>query len=321
MTRAEKAERNALIISAYERGDHVSAIAANFGVSLAIVYAAIKEGRAKGLVTRTHRSSSVDLEERAEKAKTFAALYESGMSFQKIGKMFNLTGEAVRRTMVRSGVELPNGTRDAAYYGELRYQSFVSEHGDAVNAAFEQERNFAAVVAKFPNVPSSHLRRLLEPKLNTSIHSRPSRAFWNQERIISLLKVVADGRDRLSTGDYDKWRDSGALYEGRIPPTKLVICWRFGTWNDAVAQAGLRPTSPKRRVYTRSWNRDDAVSAVRTYIRESLESGERPTSSGYEKWSPSKEGVPCRATLGYASGGMTWSEMLREAFATMGGEA
>jgi hypothetical protein len=31
--------------------------------------------------------------------------------------------------------------------------------------------------------------------------------------------------------------------------------------------------------------------------------------------------MPCRATLGYSSGGMKWSEMLQEAFATLDGEA
>lgn len=320
MNRAERTERNAGIVEAYERGDHVSLIAARFNVSIGVVYSVIKDARAEGLVTRTRRSSHVDEAERERRAQEFVDLYESGMSLQKIGTMYGLTGEAVRRVMVKGNVQLPE-KRSAAYYSKLRFDDFVAKHGDAITVAFNETRNVAVVIDRFPDLSPALIRRFLSPKSKTSIQTRPSRALWTKEKILELLRFAADGREQFSTGDYDKWRNSGATFEGKVPPTKIVICWRFGTWNDAIVEAGLRATSPKRRVYTRSWNRDDALNAVRIYARESLANGERPTSSGYEKWSPSQVGIPSRATLGYASGGMTWSEMLREAFAELDGEA
>jgi hypothetical protein len=154
-----------------------------------------------------------------------------------------------------------------------------------------------------------------------SIQKRSSTSFWTQSKIVELLKAIAGDRERLSTGDYDKLRNSGFLYEGKVPPTKLAICWKFGTWNDAVTAAGLKAIPSKRHVYTRSWSRDEAMNAVRVYVQDSLKTGRRPTAYGYEQWSPLKDGMPCRATLGYSSGGMKWSEMLQEAFATLDGEA
>lgn len=320
MNKAERAERNAKIVEAYERGDHVSSIAERTNVSIGVVYSVIQNARTQGSVTRTQRSSHVDPAERKRRAQEFASLYQEGMSLQRIGKMHGITGEAVRRVMIQGGVELPE-KRSAAYYSSLRYDEFVKTHGDAIAAAFDETRNVGAVISRFPDISSILIRRFLSPKSKASIQTRPSRVLWTKEQMLDLLKFAAGDRDHLSTGDYDKWRNSGAMFEGKVPPTKIVICWRFGTWNDAIIEAGLRAASPKRRVYTRSWNRDDALNAVRTYAREALANGERPTSSGYEKWSPSRDGVPSRATLGYASGGMTWSEMLREAYARLDGEA
>lgn len=320
MNKAERAERNAAIVNAYERGDHVSSIAADFKLSTHVVYSVIKVAKLEGRVTRTRRSSHVDQAESDKRVQEFLALYEQGLSFQRIGEKYNITGEAVRRAMARSSYGVPMA-RSAAFYGNQRYEAFVAQHGDAINAAFKESRNITEVVDRFPDLSPSMIRRVLSSKSKVSIQTRPSRALWPKEKILDLLRFVAGDRGQLSTGDYEKWRSSGALYEGKVPPTKIVICWRFGTWNDAIAEAGLRVTSPKRRVYTRSWNRDDAITAVRTYALESLAEGKRPTSSGYEKWSPSKEGFPCRATLGYASGGMTWSQMLHEALVAMDGEA
>lgn len=316
MNKFERQKRNDEIVDAYERGGHVSEIAKNFGVSIGVVYKAVAEAKDRGAVTRTARSSHISEEQRQERAKSFIALYEGGMSLSAIGSEYGMTGEAVRR-VIRRGIGLSPEVRTGAYYSERRYELFVSEHGEAVDAAFEKTRSIQQVIKTFPSLSSKHIRRYLAPKSKMSVQKRPSRAFWTQAKIVELLKVVAGDRERLSTGDYDKWRNSGALYEGKTPPTKLAICWSFGTWNDAVAAAGLTAIPSKRRVYTRSWNRDEAMNAVRVYVQESLESGKRPTSYGYEQWSPSKEGMPCRATLGYSSGGMKWSEMLEEAFASL----
>ncbi len=320
MNKSERQKRNDEIISAYERGGHVSDVAKDFGVSTAVVYKIVACAKENGVITRTARSSHISDEQRQERAKTFISLYEGGMSLAEIGSAFDMTGEAVRR-VIRRGIGLSPEVRTNTYYSERRYERFVSEYGEAVDATFDKTRNIQEVVKAFPLLSSKHIQRYLAPKAKMSVRRRPSRAFWTQAKIVDLLKVVAGDRERLSTGDYDKWRNSGALYEGKIPPTKLVICWRFDTWNDAVAAAGLKAIPSKRRVYTRSWNRDEAMNAVRVYVQESLDNGKRPTSYGYEQWSPSKEGMPCRATLGYSSGGMKWSEMLEEAFAALDGKA
>lgn len=316
MNRLERQKRNDEIVNAYERGGHVSEIAKDFNVSTGVIYNVVNDAKQRGVVTRTSRSSHINEEERQERVKVFIALYEGGMTLNEIGKAFGVTSETVRKT-IRRGIGLAPEMRTTTYYGKRRYELFVSEHGDAIDAAFEKSRNIAEVVRAFPFLSEEKIRRYLAPKAHMSIRKLPSREFWTKAKITELLKFIAGSRERLSTVDYDKWRNSGLLYEERIPPTKLAICWKFGTWNDAVVAAGLTAIQSKRRVYTRSWNREEAMSAVRVYVQESLESGKRPTSYGYEQWSPSKEGMPCRATLGYSSGGMKWSEMLEEAYATL----
>ena len=320
MNKSERQKRNDEIINAYERGGHVSDIAKDFGVSPAVVYKAVAYAKEDGVITRTARSSRNSEEQRQERVNMLISLYEGGMSLGEIGTAFGITGEAVRKA-IRRGSGLSPEVRTGAYYSQRRYERFASEHGEAIDAAFDETRNIQEVLKTFPLLSERNIRRYLTPKLNMSVQKRQSKSFWTQDRVVELLKAIAGDRERLSTGDYDKLRNSGFLYEGRVPPTKLAICWKFGTWNEAVAAAGLKATPSKRHVYTRSWNRDEAMDAVRVYVKDSLETGRRPTAYGYEQWSPSKEGMPCRATLGYSSGGMRWSEMLQEAFATLDGEA
>ena len=320
MNKSERQKRNNEIINAYERGGHVSDIVKDFGVSSAVVYKIIASAKENGVITRTARSSHISDEQRQERAKTLISLYEGGMTFAQVGSTSGMTGEAVRK-VIRKSIGLAPEVRTGAYYGERRYEIFVSEHGEALDAAFQETRNIQEVVRAFPSLSKERIRRYLAPKAHMSVRKIPPRTFWTQDKVVELLKFVAGSRERLSTVDYDRWRNSGLLFEERIPPTKLAICWKFGTWNDAVTAAGLTAIPSKRHVYTRSWNRDEAMNAVRVYVQESLENGKRPTSYGYEQWSPSKEGMPCRATLGYSSGGMKWSEMLEEAFAALDGKA
>jgi len=317
MNSSERSQRDALIKDAYDHGERIANIASATSTSEAVVYSIIRSGRKDGTVTRTSRSAYLaDPEKVAKRQKRNAAvveMYESGMTLAEIGSSLGISGEAVRK-IIRNSAGLSDEMKTASYYKERRYERFVNEYGEKVDALFDEKRNMAEVIASFPELKATDVKRFLKAKSKSVVQTRTSRMHWTKERIISVLKDAADERDRLSTVDYDKWRNSGALFEGRIPPTKLVICWRFDTWNNAIEAAGLDPISSKRRVYSRSWNRSDAITAVRTYASESLDMGKRPTSAGYEKWSPSKSGVPCRATLAYASGGMKWSEMLREAF-------
>lgn len=317
MNSSERSQRNALINDAYERGESVANIASATSTSEAVVYSVIRSGRKDGTVTRTSRSTyrtdPLKLAERQKRDASAVEMYESGMTLAEIGSLLGVSGEAARR-IIRRTTGMSDEVKTSSYYKDRRYERFVAEYGEQVNAVFDEKRNMSEVIAHFPELKATYIKRLLKVKSKSVIQTRSARMHWTKERIVTLLKFVADGRDRLSTGDYDKWRNSGALFEGRIPPTKLVICWRFDTWNNAVEAAGLEPIASKRRVYSRSWNRDDAIKAVRLYASESLSTGKRPTSAGYEKWSPSKNGLPCRATLSYASGGMKWSDMLREAF-------
>lgn len=321
MNSLERANRNRTIAEAYERGDHVTDIAKNLGTSKPVVYSVIRSARESGVVTRVVRSSNAEaLTEKAlqrkERVDRATSLYEEGLTLVEIGVILGVTGESVRG-MVRRNSGIDNSVRTASHYRERRYQRFVSLHGDAINRAFSEKRSMPEVISLFPDLRVTDVKRFLEPKANVVIQTRSSNMHWTEDRIVAMLNVAAGGRDSLSTGAYDKWRDSGVLYEGKTPPTKLVICWRFGSWNEAIRRAGLTATTSKRRIYTRSWTRDDAMGAVRTYVSEMLHDGKRPTSAGYEKWSPTKDGLPCRATLSYASGGMKWSDMLRETYASM----
>lgn len=308
MNTAERYERNKAVIDRYNSNERISDIAANYSITMATVMNIVREGRGMGVVTRIPRSRRVDNVERDE---SIAKAYVSGDSMEKIGATYKLSRERVRQILANSGVK----SRSMRDYFADAYSTWVEQHGEEVTSVFEQTRSISKTIEELNVYSEVWVRRFLADRRHETVRTHGAERFWTNDRIIVALKAASED-GVLTIPRYQKWRISGALTEDKIPPTHTLIVWRFGTWNDALAAAGLRTSERKMsRIYSRSWSAEDAITAVKTYTHQSLRENIRPTLAGYEKWCHSNPGNPSGSYLRYLTG-KPWADILREALNT-----
>lgn len=308
MNTAERYERNKAVISHYNNEERINDIATTFGITMATVMNIVREGRDMGVVTRGPRSRRTN---NTERDAGIVQAYNAGDSMEKIGENYKLSRERVRQILGYSGVK----SRSMKEYFNNAYSTWTEQHGTEVTEVFEKTRSISKTIEELSDYSEVWVRRFLADRRNETVRTHGAERFWTNERIISSLQSASvDGV--LTIPRYAKWRISGATTEGKIPPTHTLIVWRFGTWNDALAAAGLRTSERKNhRIYSRSWSADDAIIAVKTYTHQSLRENVRPTLAGYEKWCHENPGNPSGSYLRYLTG-KPWADVLREALST-----
>lgn len=267
-------------------------------VSLSVI---IRAARTLGKITWDGR------EDRSERNRSIVAQYESGLTMESIAKSYNISRERVRQILADNGVE----SRSLAKANEEAYKRWVLEYGDEVNQSFDVNRSINRTIAASHTHSPTWIRRFLSDRKHESIWTNSSEKFWNKERLLAVLKDASvDGI--LTIPRYQKWRDSGVKFEGRTPPTHAIIVWTFGSWNNALLEAGLTSSGRNNnRVYSRTWSVDDAYSAVRIYSLEMKSAGRRPTFAGYGEWSHENPGHPSNTYIRVLTN-KPWSEVLRE---------
>jgi Mor family transcriptional regulator len=305
MNTIERFERNISIINAYNEGDTIKDVAQSHGLTQATILNVVRQGRDAGVVTRTPRSRGSDNEARD---REIADLYMTGKSMEELGSKWDLTRERVRQILSKQEIT----SRTIADYAAEAYKVWVSTHGIEVTEVFNQTRSIATVIERFPQFSAAWIRRFLADRRHETVRTHEVARFWTEERITRSLRLAAtDGI--LTIPRYQKWRTSGVVIDERIPPTHTLIVWRFGSWVNALAAAGLRTSDRlNHRTYTRSWTSGDAINAVKTYTKQALSEDSRPTFSGYEQWVKAHPGNPSGSYLRYLTG-KPWAEILREA--------
>jgi transposase len=308
MNTAERYERNKAVINHYNSNERISDIALLFNITMATVMNIVREGRDMGVVTRVPRSRRAD---NVERDAEIVHAYNAGDSMEKIGVTYKLSRERVRQILANSGVK----SRSMRDYFAGAYSTWAEHHGAEVTEVFEKTRSISKTIEELSSYSEVWVRRFLADRRHETVRTHGAERFWTNERIISALQSASED-GVLTIPRYQKWRISGATIEGKIPPTHTLIVWRFGTWNDALAAAGLRTSERKNhRVYSRSWSADDAIVAVKTYTHQSLRDNVRPTLAGYEKWCHENPGNPSGSYLRYLTG-KPWADILREALNT-----
>jgi len=116
---------------------------------------------------------------------------------------------------------------------------------------------------------------------------------WSRQRIIAAIKEAAARGDDLSWTSVTKSKKHSALAYAAIRENQ------FGSWDAALAAAGLRPSEVRRY---ESWNEDKIVQRVKERVRQG-----RPLNS---KAMQEQESKLFNAALNYFGG---WDEALRRA--------
>lgn len=302
MNTEKRVQRNQDIISDYNAGMKIHDIALKFELSDVSISKIVSAGRMIGQVTSSGRKDA------SERNKVIASMYESGVTMQAIADKYDLSRERVRQILSAQGVE----SRSVREASDAAYIKWVEEFGPSVNEMFNETLSIKATIKAMPQHHSTWVRRFLDVRRHESVRTNSVKKFWTKERLIAVMQEASED-GTLTIPRYKKWRTSGAMFEGRVPPTHAVIVWAFGSWNEALANAGLVSSDRRTgRVYKRTWSTQDAYAAVRAYSLHSVKQGKYPTFAGYGAWSNDNPGHPSGTYLRVLTS-KSWAELLRQA--------
>jgi hypothetical protein len=228
-----------------------------------------------------------------------ASLYESGLTLEQIGKRYGITRERVRQILVRDGV----GTRDRRAAQGLRVERIRQRVLDRRDEVLETYREVGRVeeVARRLKLAAPHVRELIDASFSPDERDAMRRQASSKANLIDresqramLLADLRLAHAQLPAGEvltgpkYDEWaRECGGL-------SSQVVCIRFGTWNEALAAAGLPPSPSLRSHYTRISD-EEIFDAIR--IVQQVTGRARPSCVDYEKARSDGAPIPSLATV------------------------
>lgn len=304
----EKIARNQGIIGDYNAKMKLAEISAKYSVHEQTVLSVVRKARESGLVVReaTVRRSDIS----PDRNDRIVEMYKSGATLDSIGSYFSLTRERVRQILNSRGID----RRNIGDHYRAAQERTLKQYGPMIDAAFDEMRSIPKVIAKLsdasPNIPARWISKHLEPRRHEAVRSYVTPKLWSNEALLDVLRSASGGTGGITIPGYYKWRNV-SMFEGRKPPTVSVFCWRFGSWQNAVATAGLAGHAAFR-TYKRRWTSDDAVNAVARYVSDATSHDVRPTFGGYDTWARTHRDCPSAAYIRLLTG-MPWSQVLRAA--------
>jgi DNA invertase Pin-like site-specific DNA recombinase len=112
----------------------------------------------------------------------------------------------------------------------------------------------------------------------------PPNRKWPQAEILGALQAWADKHGRSPR--FSDWRQSGPFH-----PSSLTVRKKFGTWPDALRQAGLTPTFPIKVPRNYAWDERAMVRALQDWVDDH---GRPPTFRAWRQATPDR---PCGETI------------------------
>jgi hypothetical protein len=112
----------------------------------------------------------------------------------------------------------------------------------------------------------------------------PPNRKWPRAEILGALQAWADKHGRSPR--FSDWRQSGPFH-----PSSLTVRKQFGSWPDALRQAGLAPTFPMKVPRNRPWHESAMIRA----LQEWAEDHGRPPS--FRAWKQATSERPCGETI------------------------
>lgn len=230
--------------------------------------------------------------------------YRRGLTLQRIADEVGVSRERVRQILAakRLGME---GRR------ERRYQSAIAGRSAElirrflnlfdIEAVAQETGIDAALVSRFIDESVPDAKALLKkPEAKRPVYS-------DGEYLECLREAAGELPQPMTHTEYALWTRGRALPDGRRWPGPQGVMIRFGSWRNALLQAGLM-AAPSSRLPVQH-DPDDFVQAVASaWIAQS----KPPTVSEYDQWSRGNSEVPSSATIRKNFG--SWTDLVAEAW-------
>jgi predicted transcriptional regulator len=245
----------------------------------------------------------------ADRAAAIFAAYSSGATLQEVGERYGISRERVRKILkahgypVRSVKEAAALRRASERVMAPQITALCSELGEPREVADRLGVSYVTVreVIRLNDVgdlqPASAQRRKL----------RKTQKLYTNEELLECLKMASGQLGGVLTASaYSEFIRDRALSDGRPWPSHQALQLRFGSWREALRQAGLRANPASAIAGQRIFEAAHCIDAVRHVAREL---GHSPTAAEYDLMArASRGGLPCVATVRRRFGG--WLDAL-----------
>jgi len=175
----------------------------------------------------------------SQRTREMYALYANGATLEEVGVRFGLTRERVRQIFREAGIS----TRSTTETHTLRHDRMVHQRGEEICAAFSLSQDIDAVSLQL-NVPRVVVKEIVKQHFPLGSRFRPKKSrpsmYPTGELISFLQEAGAAASGKLTTGAYGKYAKGRRTDDGRPWPSFQTHAKRFGSWRDALLEAGLR---------------------------------------------------------------------------------
>jgi Sigma-70, region 4 len=148
----------------------------------------------------------------ADRDQQIVEAFEQGATLDAIGQRFDLTRERVRQIVTRAGAK--------RRYRNV-FDRFVSDHGTAIDEAFDTLRHPAAVAGQL-GLPESKVRSYLLEREGETLPLRATRRRqYSDDQLVEALRKAGGEIGQLSAKKYGEWRNARAAAGERVPSQVL----------------------------------------------------------------------------------------------------
>jgi excisionase family DNA binding protein len=268
-------------------------VAENLGVSVQVVQSLARSGSLTAIrIGREWRVDRLLLDDaalrKAVRAAPFRAdpearleritqLYEQGLTQTEVGREVGLTGARVGVILRKAGIRRRSSAASALLSAQRRDLAF--RRRDEIREAYARSGD-AAVVARELQVPMAAVKEIVSGLPRARVYRRraPYVPRYTDDELLNALRMAAEHRgEPLRGSDYDSFRkDRG--HSGQALPARITFDKRFGSWNQALASAGLQTSRSSGRAGKYLFSSEDCLDALR---KVSAEIGAVPSVTRY----------------------------------------
>lgn len=167
-------------------------------------------------------------------------MYTDGATLAEVGARHRVSRQRVFQVFEEHGLPV----RSARETRALQRAKVIEERSAEVQTASEELKDVDAVARKL-KLPKALVREIVRQSFpGGTLPRRPrssSPRYSNRELLGVLKKADAANPKRLTSGVYTAYAKGRRLRGGRPWPSAQTIAKRFGTWRNALSQAGLTP--------------------------------------------------------------------------------
>lgn len=245
-----------------------------------------------------------------ERNADFVRMYAAGATLQEIGQKYGITREAVRQILVKCSQGLDLSFKEATDALKAAREAEAHAYQESRVLAWSQQNPGLPLsqAEKDLGMDAAQVRRYLQDRVKyhprpTSETQRGNRQRWSDEDLLQMIRQCKEETGRITANCFNQWSVA------RGGPTKQTPTNRFGTWAQAVEQAGVSGTYAVQR--KRAYQETDFWAALVEYCQSSTDNF---SVEGYENWQREKENRPSATLLRYRLK-LGWPEMIAKALA------